>query len=57
MNRLESLIFYIKQFRLKNRIIKQTPISFPQLDLFLLGERGNDVDDGLEIIGVIILVQ
>lgn len=57
MNRLESLIFYIKQFRLKNRNIKQTPISFPQLDLFLLGERGNDVDDGLEIIGVIILVQ
>ena len=57
MNRLEPLIFYIKQFRLKNSIIKQTPISFPQLKLFLVEGRGNDVDDGLEIIGVIILVQ
>lgn len=57
MNGLEPLIFCIKQFRLKNGIIKQTPISFPQLNLFLVGKRGNDVDDGLEIIGVIILVQ
>ena len=45
MNGLEPLIFCIKQFRLKNGIIKQTPISFPQLNLFLVGKRGNDVYD------------
>ena len=33
-------------------------ISFPQLTTIQTGDwKGNDVDDGLEIIGVIILVQ